>query len=308
MTFSVTILGSNSALPAHGRHPTAQIVNIHEHHFLVDCGEGTQIQFGKYDVKYGKIEQIFISHLHGDHYFGLIGLLTSYALNRRTTPMTIFGPKGLERCLAVHFEETASQLSFPVEFVELEDENGIKIFENNAVEVYTMKMIHRLPCTGFLFVEKTRDRNVIPEKLEEYKIPFTEIPAIKKGGDYTTPMGKLIKNSKLTKNPPKPRSYAYCTDTAYNEKLIPYIKGVDLLYHEATFDAARKERAKETGHSTSIQAAMIAKKATVKKLIMGHFSARFRDHELSILTDEAATIFPNCALALEGETFTVEKR
>jgi len=303
MTFEVTVLGSNSALPVHGRHPTSQVINIYDHHFLVDCGEGTQIQFGKYDVKFGKINHIFISHLHGDHYFGLIGLLTSYSLNHRETPMTIFAPPGLKDILQIHFDYTNSSLSFPVNYIEIKPINGQLIFENEFMEVTTVEMIHRLPCCGFVFKEKLRDRNIIADKIEEFNIPYSEIPKIKKGADFVTESGKVIENASLTIAPPKPRIYAFCTDTAYNEEIIPHISGAELLYHEATFSKDQEERAKETYHSTSLQAALIAKKANVKKLIIGHYSARFKNNELHLLKDEALTVFPNADLAIEGTTY-----
>ena len=305
MTFEVTILGSNSALPAHGRHPTSQILNFNERLFMIDCGEATQIQMQRYKVRSSKIEHIFISHLHGDHYFGLIGLLTSYNLNHRTTPLHIHGPEQLKDIIDIQLAASNTILRFPLEFHTIEPRNGSVIYKEQNLRVCSLEMLHRIPCSGFLFEELITESNIIKEKIAEYQIPYQDIPAIKKGKDWTSPNGRVIPNSELTFPRHEPRKYAFCTDTLYNEDLLPYIDGVDLLYHEATFDTERAERAIETFHTTSADAGKLAKKAMVKKLLIGHFSSRYREPEMESLLQEACNEFANTELALEGKTFQV---
>lgn len=306
MTFEVTILGSNSALPAHGRHPTSQVLNINDKLFLIDCGEGTQILLSKYHVKYNRIDHIFISHLHGDHFFGLIGLITSYHLNHRDKPLTIHCPKGMEEIIYTQLKHSGTKIAYDLIFEYYRPEMGKIIYENQTVTVETLEMRHRIPCAGFLFREKeSEESNIIKEKIEEYDIPVEKIAGIKRGDDLILQDGTTIKNKELTLEPPLPRTYAYCTDTAYNEALVPYIRGVNLLYHEATFDQSRKDRAIETFHSTTIDAATIAKKANVDQLIIGHFSARYRS--LDKLIAEAQSVFSNTSLALEGASFAIPR-
>ena len=304
MPFEVTILGSNSAVPAHGRHPTSQVLNIHNRLSLIDCGEGTQIHFRKYEIRHSRIDRIFISHLHGDHYFGLIGLLTSFHLNHRARPLTIFCPKGLDEIINVQLKHSNTQLRFPLQFEFYTPHHGAVIFEDELLRVETLKLLHRIPCAGFVFREKLpSDKNIKSEVIEQYQLSVQQIKAIKKGSDLELPDGTLIKNEELTLKPHPPRAYAYCSDTAYEESIIPYITGVDLLYHEATFDQTQEARAKETFHSTTRQAATIAKKANVKKLLLGHFSARYES--LDGLLREARRIFPNTELAIEGKVFEI---
>jgi ribonuclease Z len=305
MEFSVTILGSNSALPSNGRHPTAQILSVKDHLILIDCGEGTQMQMAKYKIRSGKIEYIFISHLHGDHIFGLIGLISSYNLNHRQKPLTIFGPAGLEEIIQLQLQYSDIHLKYELCFRVIEPLNGRIIFDHPDFTVSTLQMNHRIPCCGFVFREKNILRKIKVEALERYRIPLEAIPALKEGRDYIAADGTLIANELITDNPPAERSYAFCTDTAYQEQIVPYISDCDLLYHEATFTADLYDRARETYHSTSEQAAMIAKKARVKKLIIGHFSARYEN--LNILLNEARAIFPHTYLAEEGAIFEVEK-
>ena len=307
MTFEVTILGSNSALPAHGRFPTSQIVNYNDRLFLVDCGEGAQIQLSRYKVRISKIDHVFISHMHGDHYFGLIGLITSYNLNRRVNPLHIHGPRGLQEIIDLQLHYSNTTLVFPLHFHIHEPQNGAVVYEDEQIRVTSVEMIHRIPCSGFIFQEKINDLNFRKEKLEEYGIPFENIPSIKKGNDWTAPDGTVVPNSELTLPKPKERRYAFCTDTLYTETILPYIEGVELLYHEATFDASRADRAVETFHTTSIGAADIAKKAKVGKLVIGHFSSRYREPEMEALVAEARTVFPDTDLAIEGTTFPVER-
>jgi ribonuclease Z len=307
MTFEVTILGSNSAIPANGRHPTSQVLNFNERLFLIDCGEGTQMQLNKYKIRFHKINRIFISHLHGDHFFGLIGLITSYNLNHRTAPLHVYGPEGLDEVINVQLRYCSRQTDYEIVFHIFEPQNGAIVFEDATMKVTSLSMIHRIPCSGFIFTEKFAEQNIRKEKIQEYKIPFEVIGDIKKGANLQLEDGTIIPNAELTLPPPKARSYAFCTDTLYNEELLSHLQGVNLLYHEATFDKTRAERALETFHSTSEQAAEIAKKAQVQKLIIGHFSSRYHEYDLENLLKEAQSVFPSTALALEGYTFPIER-
>ena len=305
MNFELTVLGSNSALPAQNRYPTSQYLNIRNQHILIDCGEATQIQLNKYKVKSSKIDKIFISHLHGDHFYGLPGLLSSYNLNRRTTSLTIFAPKGLKEILSSIFEYSNSALNFPLEFVEIEPINGALIFENDEIEVRTVEMIHRIPCCGFVFKEKKEKRKINMDKIGDLKIPVEWFERLKEGEDFIAANGEKIDNKSLTDPPPSQRSYAFCTDTKYNEAIIPYIKGVDLLYHEATFKKENTQRADETFHSTTEQAALIAKKAEVKKMIIGHYSSRYED--LYPLRNECQKVFKETELGIEGNSYSIPR-
>lgn len=307
MTFEVTILGSNSAIPANGRHPTSQVLNYNERLFLIDCGEGTQMQFNRYKIRSGKIDHIFISHLHGDHFFGLIGLLTSYNLNHRNAPLHVYGPKGIDEIINLQLHYCTRGLDYELVFHIFEAENGALVFEDRTMKVTSLQMVHRIPCSGFLFTEKFTEYNIRKEKIKEYDIPFEAIGGIKKGNDLHLPDGRTIPNAELTLPLPSPRRYAFCTDTLYNEALVPHLQGVNLLYHEATFDKGRADRALETFHCTSAQAAEIAKLAEAKKLIIGHFSSRYYEPDLDNLLNESRAIFPDTELALEGYTFTVER-
>lgn len=302
MTFEVTILGSNSAIPSHGRHPTAQVVNHNENFFLLDCGEGTQMQLSQYKIKRSKINHIFISHLHGDHYYGLIGLLTSYHLLQRSEPLNIFAPKGLKEIIELNFKYSNTHLLYDLHFLEYQHQSSAIIYESEEIKVTGIGMNHRIPTCGFLFSEKKHPRKILPEKLEEYGIPVSSIADLKNGMDIVI-NEKKIPNSEITAEPSPIRSYAYCSDTLYNEKIIPVISGVDLLYHEATFMNESAERAAQTFHCTTTQAATIAKKAEVKALLIGHFSAKYI--ELEPMVEEARAIFPNTELAIEGQKYSV---
>lgn len=304
MSFNVTILGSNSAVPAHKRYPTAQILQHKQNRFLIDCGEGTQFQMIKYHIKRSGLNNIFISHLHGDHYLGLVGLISTLMLNGRTEDLHIYAPAYLEEILDVNLKSNRDKVwTFNIVFHALTFDKSYKIFENNDLEVFTIPLDHKIDCNGFLFKEKLGDRKIIAEKIKEYNIPYAEINLIKKGADFKTKEGTIILNKDLTLNPDKPKSYAYCSDTKYNESVIPIIKGADLLYHESTFMHDLVEIASERYHSTSIEAATIASKAQVEKLAIGHFSARYRD--LTPMLEEAQTVFSNTALAIEGTIFEI---
>lgn len=305
LNFSVKILGNNAALPAYNRHPTAQVVNHDDRLFLVDCGEGTQMRFGEYGVKRSRIHHIFISHLHGDHYFGLPGLLTSYRLLQRETPIHLYGPPELEAILEMLIGSLKSENETycSIHFIPTQAEKPAVIYEDALLEVISFPTFHRIPCTGFLFKEKWRERKMRKDKIEEYQIPYQVIPGIKKGDHYETPEGKIISNEELTLDPPTPRAYAYCADTAYFEEMVPTIQGSNLIYHESTFTKEHEADAAAKFHSTSQQAARIAKLANANQLLLGHFSAKYAD--LQPLVDEARPIFVKTYLALEGYEYKV---
>ncbi|MCB0587230.1 MAG: ribonuclease Z [Phaeodactylibacter sp.] len=303
MRFELTLLGTNSALPAYGRFPSAQVLNVQERHYLVDCGEGAQIRMSQFGVRRSKIQQVFISHLHGDHIFGLAGFLSSMALLGREDPIELYSPKGLEEMVRVLFKYSGG-LSFPLHFHTLDTEKNQLIFEDKAITVHSLPLVHRVPSAGFLFREKERPRNMRPEKIETYNIHYRDIPAIKAGADYVLPDGRRISNEELTLPPPAPRSYAYCSDTAYHEPLASMIQGVDLLYHESTFCEDMREQAVLTGHSTARQAAEIARLAGAGRLILGHYSSRYKS--LKPFLEEARAVFPNTELGDDGRVFEVE--
>ena len=306
MTFEVTILGSNAAVPAFGRHPSAQVLNVNEQYYLIDCGEGTQIRMNDYSIRRHRINQIFISHLHGDHIFGLIGLLTSYSLGQRKEQMDIFGPEGIQEFLEVQLKISQSHLTYDLNVHVVDPTQSTLIFSDKNVEVTTIPLDHRIPACGYLFREKKRLLNVIPEKLIEYGIDFKQINDIKKGEKGRNSAGEAFENELLTLPPYIPRTFAYCSDTAYKPDIIPILEQIDLLYHEATFADDKAENAIKTKHSTAKQAARIAKEAKVEKLLIGHFSSRY--HDLNVLLHEAKTVFLNTQLALEGTTFPIELR
>ncbi|WP_207426190.1 ribonuclease Z [Pedobacter sp. SYSU D00535] len=303
MRFEVTILGSSSATPIFNRNPSAQLLNINERFFLIDCGEGTQQQLLRNGLKAQRIEYIFISHLHGDHYLGLVGLLSSLHLNGRTKPLFLFGPPQLKEILDIQFKYSQTELRYELVFRATQTERPEMIFENQDVVVETFVLDHRIPCTGFKFSQKRRLRKIRKDKVEALNIPVEMIPHIKRGADYTSPDGRVHKSAELTTEPDEPKSYAYCSDTLCSWGYLPQIKGVDTLYHEATFMHDMHERALETYHTTSLQAAEVAINAGVKQLLLGHFSARYR--ELEPLLDESRSLFPNSKLALEGQTFVI---
>ncbi len=304
MRFEVTILGSSSATPIYNRNPSAQILNANDHFFLIDCAEGTQHQLLKNCIKAQKIDYIFISHLHGDHYLGLIGLLSSLHLNGRSKPVTIFAPGPLKEILDLNFKYSETTLRYPVIFNATQDESPQVILETPDLIIETIILEHRIPCTGFKFTQKKRLRKVLKEKIEELNIPVSYIPLIKRGVSFTDKAGNVHEVEELTTDADEPRSYAYCSDTICNWKYIDQITNVDTLYHEATFTQSMVDRAKETFHTTALEAAQIAVKAGIKKqLLLGHFSARYKD--LEPLLEEAKGVFPNSRLAIEGQTFQI---
>jgi ribonuclease Z len=306
MAFSITILGSNSAVPAHGRHPSAQIVHVQQKLYLVDCGEGTQMRFAQYGIRWNRINQIFISHLHGDHYFGLVGLISTFHLLKRNKPLDIFAPAGLEAILRLQLEAGNTQLCYPIQFHIVDTTAHQVIFENKELMVSSLPLNHRIPCCGFLFQEKTGDRKINKAKIEELALPHHLLHRIKAGEDVTDPKtGELLTNQSLTLPPLRARSYAYCSDTTYFAPLEEQVKGVDVLYHDCTFDKAGTQRAIDTYHGTTEQAARLAQKAGVKKLLIGHFSAKYDD--LSPLLAESQAIFPDTELALEGKIVEIAR-
>ena len=305
MSFEVTVLGSASAMPTSKRNPAAQLVHLLGRFFLIDCGEGTQTQLRKIRFKIQKLNYICISHLHGDHYLGLIGLLSTLSLLNREKELVIFAPEGLSKILDLHFSLSYSKLSFPLSIISLKGRGLKKIFEDDKLELYSFGLKHRIPCWGFKLMEKKPPKKICKDMLDIYNIPFHSIPAIKLGDDFIKPDGKIIANNILTVNGHRPRSYAYCSDTKYFNLLSDYVKNVDFLYHESTFHSNLSEKAVKTYHSTSQDAARVALNANVKKLVLGHFSSRYKD--LNILKEDAEKIFKNVELAVEGSTFKIKK-
>jgi len=301
MRFDVTILGSSSATPIFNRYPSAQLLNINERYFLIDCGEGTQLQLLRNGFKAQRIEHIFISHLHGDHYLGLVGLLSSMHLNGRKKPVFIYGPPELKEILEIQFKYSQTDIRYPIEYYFTNSDKPEVIFENQDIVVETIILEHRIPTTGFKFTQKRRLRKLMKEKVEEFGLPLPAIHLFKRGFDFTGMDGKVYHYQDFTTDADEPRAYAYCSDTICNWKYMDSIEGVNTLYHESTFMNDMLDRALETYHTTSLQAAEIAVKAKVGQLLLGHFSARYRELEPLLL--EAQTLFPNSKLATEGTTF-----
>jgi ribonuclease Z len=303
MQFQLTLLGTSSAIPTPRRFTAAQVLEVQGNVYLIDCGEGTQIRMQEHGVRKSKINQVFISHLHGDHINGLIGFITSFGLSGRTEAMDIFSPPGLEKYFNAYNALTNNVLPFEVRFHEIDTEKHQLIFEDALLEVYSIPLFHRVPTSGFLFKEKQRPRSIQGEKIGAYNIPYQDIPAIKQGQDWITPEGERIPNKALTKAPPPPRSYAYCSDTSYTKSIVPIVQDVDLLYHEATYCEDGATLAKERGHATAKEAAMIAKLAGAKQLILGHYSSRYKS--TAQFEQEAKAIFPNTAAGEDGMQFEV---
>jgi ribonuclease Z len=303
MNFRVLILGSNSAIPAFGRYPSAQIVQHFGDSFLVDCGEGTQFRLSQFKVKRSKIRTIFISHLHGDHLFGLPGLITSMSLSGHEHPLEIFGPTGLQSYLNLVFEISQSNIRFPLKIHEIEGDGGV-VLETDKLTVSAFPLVHRIPTYGYIFKEKTKKNRIDQNKLNQFQLGPHEIQRILKGIDVTLGDGSLLKATDFILPPAPSLSYAYCSDTMYNEFVALAVKGVDLLYHEATFDNSMATLAHDRYHTTSGEAGKIATLAGVKKLLIGHFSSRYMD--LQILLDETRVEFPNTELAKEGQWFDIE--
>jgi len=302
-TFELLILGNSAATPTANRNPTAQLLNIAERFFLIDCGEGTQMQMRKYKARFQSVNHIFISHLHGDHFYGLPGFLASMHLLGRKNELTIYGPKELEEIINMIHKHSETYLNYPLKFIHTQNTSKQLIFEDEKVEVYSLPLKHRIATTGYLFKEKPLFRNIDKYKLEKLNVSFAEIHKLKQGLDAIDNNGNIIKNNELTLDPIKQRSYAFCSDTKFFEELSKDIKNVDLLYHESTFLEEKVDRAKQTFHSTAKQAAQMAVLANAQKLLLGHFSARYGN--LEEFLEEAKPIFSNTELAIEGQLFSL---
>ena len=299
----LTILGSRSALPTSERYPSAHVLTAHERLFLIDCGEGTQMQLRKARIRFSKINNIFISHLHGDHVFGLYGLLSTFSLMGRKNPIRLHAPENYHKILLSHLLDFDIHLNFEIEFIPLAGKDPAVILDDKYITVTSFPLKHRVPSFGFLFREKIAERNIIREAITKYGIPPVRIPAIKLGADYITNDGSIISNEDITIPPPEPLSYAYCSDTKYFTRLSSFVKGVTLLYHEATFDKSLDGLARITGHSTTLDAARTALDAKAKNLMIGHFSARYK--KISPLIDEAKTVFINTFPAIDGMSYDI---
>lgn len=304
MKFELTILGCGSAIPTIQRNPAAQVLNVLERYFLIDCAEGTQQQLRRFKIPYNKINHIFISHLHGDHFFGLIGLLSTFSMQNRKGALHVYADSRLQEIVEFQLKVMDTRLNYPLVFHHLNKVSGL-IYEDKLVTVHAFPLQHRCeaPVTGFLFAEKEKERTIRRDMVDAFGIPVAFIHRLKKGEDYTTAEGEIIENSRLTLLPPPPRSYAYMTDTLYRESFAEYVKGVDLLYHESTYGREFADLAKMTYHSTAEQAARLALSAGVKHLLLGHFSSRYPD--TTPLLQEARALFSNTDLCYDGAVFEI---
>lgn len=300
-SIKLTILGCYAATPRTLTNPTSQVLEIKNHMFLIDCGEGTQVQLRKHKIKFSRINHIFISHLHGDHFFGLPGLISTFRLLGRDKEMNIYGPKGIKEAITLLLKLGDSWTNFPLIFHELTSKEQELLFEDEKVIVKTIPLNHRVYTNGFLFREKLGDRKLNIEAVAQFKIGKADFQNIKKGKDVILNDGREIPNKQLTFDPPKPKSYAYCSDTAYKPDLVPLIKNTNVLYHEATFLDSEAHLSVKTKHATAKEAASIAKEANVEKLILGHYSTRYKSIE--VFKEEAKAIFPNVELADDGKVF-----
>ena len=298
---SVTILGNNSAVPAFNRHPTSQVVSHDGNNFLVDCGEGTQIQMIKYRIRRGKISHIFISHLHGDHYFGLVGLLNTFGLLSHRQELHVYAPSPLQQIIEMQLKVADTILPYPLHFHTINKHEVL--VDNDRIRITAFPTTHRIECYGFLFEEKEGKRKLLIDKIRKHNIPISFYSSLQDGLDYITPRGQVIRNDTITTAPEKGKKYAFCADTRYDEGLIPYIYGADMIYHEATYLDNMREKADERFHCTTKQAAEIARRAMVKKLLIGHFSSKY--DTLELFEKEAREIFPNTELAIEGSSYEI---
>jgi ribonuclease Z len=296
----LTILGCHSASPRWNSNPTAQVLEVKGHLFLIDCGEGTQVQLRRFKVKFSRIRHIFISHLHGDHFFGLVGLISTFRLLGREAELHVYGPKGIKEAITLQLKLGKSWTNYSLIFHELESKEAELIYEDDKVTVHTIPLRHRIYCNGFLFREKLGDRKLNIDAAQKANVSMSYYSKIKQGFDVTNENGQIIFNSELSLDPDSPKSYAYCSDTAYEPKIIPQIKKSTLLYHEATFLSEHQELAKKTRHSTAKEAAEIAKNAEAGTLLLGHYSGRYDDYEL--FRKEAQQVFSNVELAEDGKS------
>lgn len=301
--FNINILGCGSALPTTWHLATSQIVDLRDKLYMIDCGEGTQVQMRRMRVRFGRLAHIFISHLHGDHCFGLPGLISTLGMLGRTGELVVHGPKEVETYLRPVMDLFCRGMEFEVRFNPVDTRSHSLVMEDRSLSVYSIPLKHRIPTCGYLFAEKPKEAHIIREMTDFYQVPVRCMKDIKQGQDYVTPEGEVVPNSRLTRPAAPPKRYAFCSDTAYNRSIIPIIEGADLLYHEATFAECDLARAKETFHSTARQAAEIARDAHVKRLVIGHYSARYED--LSELHREAEAVFPGTILGNEGTVIPV---
>ena len=296
----LTILGCHSATPHANKAPTAQLLSSKKHNFLIDCGEGTQVLLRKAKVKFSHIKHIFISHLHGDHFFGLPGLISTFRLLGREAPLHIYGPVGIREAVTLLLKLSDSWTNYPLHFHELSEKEPVCLFSDGEMEVHTIPLKHRVYTNGFLFRETPKERKINPEAVKKLRVDQSQMRNLKQGKDVVNIDGESISNAQLTRDPKPSKAYAFCSDTAYHPEITRQIQGVDVLYHEATFLDDNLELAKKTDHSTAKQAAQIAKDANVICLILGHYSSRYKD--LTLFQTEAAEIFPNVELAYDGYT------
>lgn len=301
MNANLTILGCGSAMPTRTNSPSGQLLEMGGKQFLIDCGEGIQLTLRQMAQRINRLDHIFISHLHGDHCFGLLGLISTLAMMKRTRNLYIHAQADLQRLMQPLLDYFCQGMEYSVLFDTIRPNKHAVIYEDRTLTVKTIPLKHRVPSCGFLFEEKERERHIIKEQLDIHQVPLAAIPALKAGEDYIAEDGTAIPNSRLTTPPTPPFRYAYCSDTTYSEKIVPMIEGVDCLYHESTYTDEYANRAKETQHSTARQAATIARQAQVKQLIIGHFSARIDDH--SVFLREAREVFPNTILAEERKEY-----
>ena len=302
--FELHILGCGSALPTTRHFPTSQVLNVRDKLFMIDCGEGAQLQFRKSHLKFSRLNHIFISHLHGDHCFGLLGLISMLNLLGRTADLHIYSPKGLEELMASMLAFFNREMTYRLFFHPFETKEATQIYEDRSLTVSTIPLRHRIPCCGFLFAEKPGLNHIVREMVDYYQVPLYELNRIKNGADYVTPEGELIPNSRLTRPAAPARRYAYCSDTLPLASVREQVRGVDLLFHEGTFAEEAASRARETFHTTAAQAATLAREAGVKRLVIGHFSARYEDE--SLLQQEATRIFPDTVLAHETLCLSID--
>ncbi|MGL2963486.1 ribonuclease Z [Flavobacterium sp. RSB2_4_14] len=300
----LTILGCYAATPRTLTNPTAQILEIRNRMFLIDCGEGTQVQLRKNKLKFSKINHIFISHLHGDHFYGLVGLISTFMLLNRQTDLHVYGPKGIKEIVLLQLRFSNSFTGYNLYFHELTATESVVVYEDEKVLVKTIPLKHRIYTNGFLFQEKVGDRKLNVDAVQKHKIETCYFQKIKNGSHITLDDGTIVSNQELTFDPIQPKSYAFCSDTAFDESIIPTIQNVDVLYHETTFLETESDKAEKTMHSTAKQAALIAKGANVNQLILGHYSTRYASIEF--FKHEAEEIFPNILLADDGKIFEFE--
>jgi ribonuclease Z len=291
-------------MPTVGGHNSAHALNVHEQFYLVDCGEGAQNRLMRCGINPLKINAVFISHLHGDHFFGLPGLISTLGLSGRGTPLDIFAPWPVEQAMESHFRYFDTQLPYPVRVTQVDHTAHALVFENRVMEVWSIPLRHRVPCCGYLFREKEPGLNIDKQAIPRYGLGIAQIAAAKRGEDIVLEDGTVIPAAAITHRPYRPRSYAYCSDTMPSGKVASIVRGVDLLYHEATFGDAEKKLAGKTGHSTAAQAARVAAEAGVRRLVIGHFSGRYK--EPGVLLDEARAIFPDTDIAGEGKSFEID--